>query len=242
MIYVVSDLHGYPHEKFLALLDKAGFGKDDFLYILGDVVDRNGDGGVETLNWLMYQTNVQLILGNHEAMLLACSFVFDEITEDSIESLTAEKIDMLTRYQLDGGDITLKAMQKLPKETQQDILDYLRDCPLYETVNAGGKDFILVHAGLGNFDPNKQIEDYTTEELLWSWPELTDIYYKDKITVFGHTPTFSFGDEYEGKIIKTDTWIDIDVGAGFGREPVMVRLEDMREYSLHILAGRKNDI
>jgi serine/threonine protein phosphatase 1 len=233
MIYVISDLHGYPHEKFLALLDKAGFGKDDFLYILGDVVDRNGDGGVETLNWLMYQTNVQLILGNHEAMLLACSFVFDEITEDSIESLTAEKIDMLTRYQLDGGDITLKAMQKLPKETQQDILDYLRDCPLYETVNAGGKDFILVHAGLGNFDPNKQIEDYTTEELLWSWPELTDVYYKDKMTVFGHTPTFSFGDEYEGKIIKTNTWIDIDVGAGFGREPVLVRLEDMREYSLN---------
>lgn len=112
MIYVISDLHGYPHEKFLALLDKAGFSKDDFLYILGDVVDRNGDGGVETLNWLMYQTNVQLILGNHEAMLLACSFVFDEITEDSIESLTAEKIDMLTRYQLDGGDITLKAMQR----------------------------------------------------------------------------------------------------------------------------------
>ena len=230
MIYVISDLHGYPHEKFLALLDKAGFSKDDFLYILGDVVDRNGDGGVETLNWLMYQTNVQLILGNHEAMLLACSFVFDEITEDSIESLTAEKIDMLTRYQLDGGDITLKAMQKLPKETQQDILDYLRDCPLYETVNAGGKDFILVHAGLGNFDPNKQIEDYTTEELLWSWPELTDVYYKDKMTIFGHTPTFSFGDEYEGKIIKTATWIDIDVGAGFGREPVLVRLEDMKEY------------
>lgn len=232
MIYVVSDLHGYPHEKFLALLDKAGFGKDDFLYILGDVVDRNGDGGVETLNWLMYQTNVQLILGNHEAMLLACSFVFDEITEDSIESLTAEKIDMLTRYQLDGGDITLKAMQKLPKETQQDILDYLRDCPLYETVNAGGKNFILVHAGLGNFDPNKQIEDYTTEELLWSWPELTDVYYKDKMTVFGHTPTFSFGDEYEGKIIKTDTWIDIDVGAGFGREPILMRLEDMRKINM----------
>ena len=41
MIYVISDLHGYPHEKLLALLDKAGFGRDDFLYILGDVVDRN---------------------------------------------------------------------------------------------------------------------------------------------------------------------------------------------------------
>ena len=120
MIYVISDLHGYPHEKFLALLDKAGFGKNDFIYIIGDVVDRNGDGGVETLNWLMYQTNVQLILGNHESMLLACAFVFDEITEDSINSLTAEKIDILTRYQADGGDVTLKAMQKLSQENQQD--------------------------------------------------------------------------------------------------------------------------
>ncbi|MCR4556376.1 MAG: metallophosphoesterase [Saccharofermentans sp.] len=230
MIYVISDLHGYPHEKFLDLLNRAGFGKDDFLYILGDVVDRNGDGGVETLEWLMYQTNVQLLIGNHEAMLLGCSFVFDEITENSIDALTAEKIDMLTRYQLDGGDATLKAMQKLPKDTQQDILDYLRDCPLYETVSIGGRDFILVHSGLDNFAPDKKISDYTSEDLLWAWPELTTVYYKDIMTVFGHTPTLSFGDEYEGKIIKTETWIDIDVGTGFGRQPVLLRLDDMKEF------------
>ena len=134
MHYVISDLHGYPHERFLKLLDKAGFGPDDSLYILGDVIDRNDDGGVETLQWLMYQYNVDLIMGNHEAMLLANSFVFDEITESSLASLTAEQIDSLTRYQLDGGDVTLKAMHKLPKTTQQDILDYLRDCPLYHTL------------------------------------------------------------------------------------------------------------
>lgn len=232
MIYVISDLHGYPHERFLQLLEKASFGRNDFLYILGDVVDRNGDGGVETLEWLMYQTNVQLILGNHEAILLANAFVFDEITGDSIEALTAEKIDMLTRYQLDGGDITLKAMQKLPKDTQQDILDYLRDCPLYETVNAGGRDFILVHSGLDNFAPNKRIEDYTSEDLLWSWPELTDVYYKSVMTVFGHTPTLAYGEEYTDKIIRTDTWIDIDMGAGFGHEPVLLRLDDMKEFRL----------
>lgn len=232
MIYVISDLHGYPMERFLQLLEKASFGKDDFLYILGDVVDRNGDGGVEMLQWLMYQTNVQLILGNHEAMLLSCAFVFDEITGDSIGSYTAEKIDMLTRYQLDGGDVTLKAMHKLPKDTQQDILDYLRDCPLYETVSAGGRDFIFVHSGLENFAPDKRIEDYAEEDLLWAWPELTDVYYKKVMTVFGHTPTLVFGDEYEDKIIKTDTWMDIDMGAGFGHEPVLLRLDDMKEFRL----------
>lgn len=232
MNYVISDLHGYPHEKLLSLLDKAGFSDSDFLYILGDVVDRNGDGGVATLKWLLYQPNAQLILGNHEAMLLACSFVFDEIRDDFEETFTAEKLDSLQRYMADGGDVTLKTMQKLSRDEQQDILDYLRDCPLYETLVVDGKDFVLVHAGLGDFAPEKRMGDYSAEDLLWAWPELTDRYYDDVMTVFGHTPTLSFCDEYADKIIKTPTWCAIDMGAGFGREPVLLRLEDMAEYRL----------
>lgn len=127
MIYVISDLHGYPRERFLSLLAKAGFSDNDFLYILGDVVDRNGDGGVATLQWLLYQPNVQLILGNHEAMLLGCSFVFEEIDENFENRMTAEKLDMLQRYMADGGDATLKAMQKLGRDEQENILDYLRN-------------------------------------------------------------------------------------------------------------------
>lgn len=80
MTYVISDLHGYPLEKLKKLLKKANFSSDDFLYILGDIIDRNGDGGVGILLWLLEQVNVQLILGNHETMLLSCDFVFDEIT------------------------------------------------------------------------------------------------------------------------------------------------------------------
>ena len=58
MTYVISDLHGYPLEKLKMLLAKANFSEDDFLYILGDVVDRNGDGGVEMLCWLLSQPNI----------------------------------------------------------------------------------------------------------------------------------------------------------------------------------------
>ena len=49
MLFVTADLHGFPLHKFLALLNKAEFGKreDDFLFILGDVIDRNGDGGID---------------------------------------------------------------------------------------------------------------------------------------------------------------------------------------------------
>lgn len=86
MTYVISDLHGYPIEKLKTLLEKAGFCEDDFLYILGDVIDRNGDGGVGILQWLLSQPNVQLILGNHEAMLLSCSFVLEQVTDEFVES------------------------------------------------------------------------------------------------------------------------------------------------------------
>lgn len=234
MIYVISDLHGYPLEKLKKLLEKADFGENDFLYILGDVVDRNGDGGVEILTWLLSQPNVQLILGNHEAMLLACEFLFDEITEDSISSFDSEKMEILTNYQLNGGDVTLNALSKLNKaspETVADILDYLHDAPLYEAVTAGGKDYFLVHSGIDDFEKDKKISDYPTDAFIWAWPELDDEYFDDITTVFGHTPTKYYGEEYSNKLIKTRTWIAIDMGAGDGvTEPVLLRLNDMTEF------------
>lgn len=234
MTYVISDLHGYPIEKLKKLLEKAHFGENDFLYILGDVVDRNGDGGVEILTWLLSQPNVQLILGNHEAMLLACEFLFDEITDESISSFDSEKMEILTNYQLNGGDVTLKALSKLNKEapeTVADILDYLHDAPLYEAVTAGCKDYFLVHSGIDDFEKGRKISDYPADAFIWAWPELEDEYFDDITTVFGHTPTKNYGEEYNNKIIKTRTWIAIDMGAGDGvTEPVLLRLDDMAEF------------
>ena len=104
MVYVISDLHGYPHDEFEKLLDRSGFGDDDYLYILGDVIDRNGDGGVRTLAWLLSQANAQLILGNHEAMLLSCRFLFDEITAESIDALSAGNMQLLNTWLVNGAD------------------------------------------------------------------------------------------------------------------------------------------
>lgn len=132
----------------------------------------------------------------------------------------------------DGGDATLKAMHKISREEQQDILEYLRECPLYETLSVGEQDFLLVHAGLGSFVQTKRFDDYSMEDLLWTWPQITDEYYEDIMTVFGHTPTLAFGEEYQNKVIHTKTWTAIDMGAGFGHEPVLVRLDDMTEFRL----------
>ena len=232
MIYVCSDLHGYPLTAFKELLKSVGFTKNDTLYILGDVIDRNGDGGIGILQWLLTATNTTLLLGNHEAMLLTCEFVIDEISEETLSTLTREKLEMLSNYIANGGDVTLRELRKLPRETQQDIFDYLKDCPLYETVTAGGKDYILVHAGLDNFRKDRKLSDYSVDELIWTWPELTDEYFDDVHTVFGHTPTRSLDPCCSGKILRTRTWTDIDVGAAYGNEPVLFRLDDGKTFQL----------
>ena len=86
------------------------------------------------LRWLMYQPNIQMLLGNHEAALLSCAFLFDEVTEDSIAAVSSETMALLTEWQMNGGDITIKALGELNKtapDTVLDILDFLRDLPLY---------------------------------------------------------------------------------------------------------------
>lgn len=229
MIYVTSDLHGYPLEKFQELLEKAEFSQEDFCFILGDVIDR-GSEGLKLLNWLMMQPNIELILGNHEAMLLSCAFLFENGWNDALDDLSEEQLELVLRWIQNGGDTTIKNLSECDPETICLILDYLRDAPLYDSVCVNDKDFYLVHGGLGNFSPNKTLEDYSPAELLWARPNLTEVYLRDIMTVLGHTPTVTYGEEYSGKAIFTPTWINIDTGAGWGGAPMLLRLDDMREF------------
>ena len=144
MIYASSDIHGYPLNEFLSLLEKVGFRENDMLFILGDVIDRNGDGGVAMLRWMMNQPNVEFILGNHEAMLLSCSFLFDEITDETIDHLSFQQMQLLLQWMQNGSQPTMTALRKLKQNSPEaiaDLLDYLRDAPLYAAVSAGGRKF-----------------------------------------------------------------------------------------------------
>lgn len=231
MVYATSDLHGYPLARFKELLKQVHFNERDYLFVLGDVIDRNGDGGVEMLRWMMVQPNVELILGNHEAMLLACAFLFDEITMASVDGLNEERLGALSNWLYNGAQPTLDALRALREEDADaltDILDYLRDAPLYDTVSVGGRDFLLVHSGLENFASDRPLSDYSADELLWCRPKPEQRYYEDVLTVLGHTPTRYY--DCPSRAFRTDTWIDIDTGAGGGGSPMMLRLDDLHEF------------
>ncbi len=235
MIYVTSDLHGYPLDSFKRILDTACFSDSDDLIILGDVIDRNGDGGIAMLRWLLQQVNVRMIMGNHEAMLLSCKFLFDTITDESISRFDHEKMKLLSSWMMNGAEPTIKALRDLiqeDKDTVHEIISYLEDAPLYEVVETSGRRYLLTHSGLGNFQPGKRLSEYSPDDLLWNRPQLDDRYYQKTITVFGHTPTVYYGEEHKNKMIKTPTWINIDTGAacGDGWHPMLLRLDDEKAF------------
>ena len=229
MVYVTADLHGYPLDKFKELLARAEFSPDDFLFVLGDVIDRGKDG-VRLLSWMLYQPNVQLILGNHEAMLLSCDFLFDELSEEALDNLDSNKMRLLGNWSLNGSDPTLESFKRISPELRADILDYIREAPLYDSVSAGGRDFLLVHGGLGGYRPDKKLREYTDHELLWTRPTLTDRYSTEFTTILGHTPTCCYGESYRGKMLNNGTWINIDTGSACGYAPMLLRLDDMKEF------------
>ena len=234
MIYVTSDLHGCPLDALDTLLAKADFGPEDFLFILGDVIDW-GDEGVKLLCRLMTSANIQLIRGNHEQMLLDSAFLFEEISDSSLNMVKEHNMDALSTWLLNGAEPTLRDLKTLAKtdpDTLWDLLDFLEDTPLWETVSTEKGDFLLTHAGLGNFHPSKKLSQYTAEELLWNRPQKTDRYFEAVTTIFGHTPTIAYGTEFAGRILKTDTWLNIDTGAGHGGTPTLLCLDTMESFSL----------
>ena len=90
------------------------------------LIDRGKNSAL--LLWLTKQPNMQLILGNHEALLLTCAFLFEEVTEESLEKLTAVQVNLLENYICNGGAPTLTGLKRLLKQDSElvyGILDYL---------------------------------------------------------------------------------------------------------------------
>ena len=233
MIFAVSDLHGFPLVRFQNGLKSIGFGDSDFLYILGDVVDRHGDGGAAMLRWMMTQPNMELLMGNHEQMMLRCAHLLGHSTLESIRNIESKQLRALLHWTDNGGGVTLDGFAEIARtdpESIPDIIAYVRKAVLFDTAKVRGRNYLLTHAGLGGFYPEKKMDEYTADELLWNRPSLDDQYYEDIMTIFGHTPTIMYGHEHAGKVIRTSTWCNIDVNVPGREHTAILRLDDMKEY------------
>lgn len=221
MTYVVSNLHG-NYQKYKALLAEISFKDSDILYVLGDIVDY-GDEPMELIADMSMRYNVYPIVGEHDYRAIRMLQGFDRMLKTG-DTPDPEYIAEMTEWMADGGKPTLDGFRALDEEMREGVLDYLSDLALYEEVTVKGKTYLLVHAGIADFDPDADIDDYQPEDFITEPANLGTVYYEDKTLIVGHMPTES------GKIEKSEGVIAIDCGAAEGGKLACLCLESGEEY------------
>ena len=217
---------------FMELLETINFKETDTLYVLGDVLDR-GPHPIKVLRKLMEMPNAICMVGNHEIMALEClKFLMKEITDMSIEELDEEMLDNLVTWQYNGSKSTIDEFSELSSDEKQDVIDFIKEFLIYEEVTVSDRDYLLVHAGLGNYSPEKDIEDYSLHELIWLRADYDVQYFKDTFVITGHTPTQSIVDNPRpGFIYRKNNHIAIDCGAHYsGGRLAAICLETGEEF------------
>lgn len=230
--YVISDIHGMYH-KFEELIEIIELQETDTVYILGDILDR-GEHPIRTVLRLMEMPQVICIAGNHETMAIEClKFLNKEITDQSLEEIDDQMLDKLITWKYNGGDTTIREFRALDSDMRKEVIEFLEEFELYDELILNGLHYLLVHSGLGNFSPDKEMDEYTLKELVWDRPNYNRKYFEDILLVTGHTPTqlIDENNENPGYIYKKNNHIAIDCGASFpGGRLAAICLETGEEF------------
>lgn len=164
---VVGDIHGC-YDELISLLDKIGFGADDRLVSVGDLITK-GPKSREVLDLFIKEPRFSAVIGNH---------------------------DLALRRRWNGEKFKLKSSQKpTHKELKADkehYVPYLNSLPFMIDLDK----HLVVHAGLRpNVALHSQTTDDLTE-LRSLGPDRTsrdgtpwyEVYDGEKVVLFGHWP------------------------------------------------------
>ena len=225
-VYCISDIHG-ERKAFHAMLEKIHLSAFDTLYVIGDVIDRGPDS-ITLLMEIMKMNNVQMLLGNHELMML----------NYYVMQKGKPQADIWCHH---GAHIPRADFEALTPWEQDRILDFLFKLPDSLDVEVNGRKFFLVHGYPGE----------NTHDAVWGRP--IDLQVEPPLPgrqlIVGHTPVplmrFRTNAEIEDylrqlerehghvEILHAPGFIDIDCGCGHqfpGRALGCLRLDDMEEF------------
>ena len=213
MTYCISDIHG-EYGRYLEMLEKINFSDEDKLYVLGDVIDRN-PFGIEILKDIMARSNVLMIRGNHEQMML-----------DAFAPVNDFDAKRLWRY--NGGGYTHRRMlHGMSVEERMEILQFVQNLPDHLEIEVNGQKFHLVHGMPGD----------TLHDRLWGRPEPPPVEppIPGVTVIVGHTCTYwlELDEDHPFEIWYGPGLIDIDCGCGNNtdmRRLACLRLDDMKEF------------
>lgn len=221
MTYVMADIHGFS-DKYYDFLDSVNFCDDDTLYIVGDIIDRGSDG-IPLLQDVMKRKNVISLMGNHERMILP---ILEEIYYNPSDAEDIIKEEMYISQI--GQESTLQDFAELSQNEKTEILSFIKEMPIYLEISVDEQDYILVHAGLPDFD-ELPLEYYNEDDLLFGPHDYEINHYDNTIIIVGHLPTRFITGAIADEIFHTNDTIAIDCGLGFGGQLGVLCLETGEE-------------
>ena len=226
MHYAMSDLHGC-YGKFLQMLEKIHFCNADTLFFLGDAVDRGPDG-IALVQDLMGRANVMPLLGNHEDMFRRT--VRAKYGRPPLLERSAARKNYVNWTRNNGGEVTWKSFLALSMDEQRAIARWLEALPYYYELTVGGRDFLLVHAGVGSYAPEKDPALCSVYDFIWGRMDYGRTYYQNRYLVTGHTPTILIDPSARGRILQRNNHICLDCGAVFLGTLGCICLETLEEF------------
>ena len=221
MTYVMSDIHG-NYQQFLAILDQILFKESDTLYILGDLLDY-GEEAMELIDDLSLRLNVYCIAGEHDFLAARMLSGFDKMLKNG-STPDAEYIADMTAWVKDGGQATLEAFRALDADSREGVLEYLEELTLFEDITVNGKRYVLVHAGIADYEADSELEDYLPEDFFSEPLDASYALIEDATVVVGHVPTKS------GKIERGEGSIVLDCGVCEGGKLACLCLDNGKEF------------
>ncbi len=244
--YVVSDLHGL-YDIFINGLLKIKFTESDFLYVIGDAIDRGPDG-IKILEYIKDHENMDLIIGNHEFMML------NSVDLSGKKKCNGDDTDLWLHY--NGGNVTYENYKKLNEKSRKDLIAWLSERYVTRLLDINGEKICLAHSYF-----IKGCEDKKYNELEYS---VVDTIVWNSVYRYGETHGFYIYDDYDYLFVTGHVavqsaqlnmesirkpklmpyrWrqlIDIDGGCGIGYHPevetgaIFLCLDDMKHYIVPI--------
>lgn len=221
MTYVISDIHG-SYEKFKSILAQIDFKERDTLFILGDLVDF-GDGTMELIADVSVRVNVFCVAGEHDFLAARMLKGFSKMLKSG-STPDPEYIAEMTAWVQDGGQATLDAFRALSEDEREGVLEYLEEMTLFEETDVGGKHYVMMHAGIADYDPDTDLWDYQPEDFFSEPLDASYALIDGATVIVGHAPTRT------GKIERGEGSIFIDCGVCEGGKLGCLCLESGEEF------------
>lgn len=238
--YAISDLHG-QYGIFEKLLECIDFSDEDYMYVLGDAIDRGPDG-IKLLQHIMRAPNMDLLIGNHEFLML------NSVAQDgAVDSVPGKDADLWLYY--NGGEVTFDAYKALSEEERKELLRWLNTRMLTTLVETGDKAICLTHSNFVEECIGKKYEDCSYRvawNIVWKTPYRADVFIPvDKYVetdydfIIGHVPVQRVaGLDQKLQAFHEQNILLIDGGCSYRQDGVLadneygvicIRLEDKKE-------------